>query len=169
MPKDWIASGVWPHSGIWKEGAPPSAKLAQGLAARLCEALKYDKKLDPERISARKAAAAAGLAPATVTAILNGTVWPDIDTICRLEHSLDTELWGDEHRPTDSDLQKDEPEGRYREYGEDSPDSDLQEGGPEGRYRENGEDPPDSDDFTFVVESLEDGFDEGDYLDEFPP
>ena len=47
--------------------------------------------------SARKAAAATGLSITTVTNILRGISWPDIDTVARLEKALDASLWGDEH------------------------------------------------------------------------
>ena len=49
-------------------------------------------------LSARAVAAAAGVAPTTVTSILNGTSWCDIDTLARLEKALDKKLWGNEHR-----------------------------------------------------------------------
>ena len=38
------------------------------------------------------------MSPNTVANILNGAVWPDIDTIARLEKALDADLWGKEHR-----------------------------------------------------------------------
>ena len=48
--------------------------------------------------TARAVAEAAGIAPATVTNILNGKSWCDIDTLARLERALDAKLWGNEHR-----------------------------------------------------------------------
>ena len=48
--------------------------------------------------TARAVAEAAGIAPATVTNILNGKSWCDIDTLARLERALGAKLWGNEHR-----------------------------------------------------------------------
>lgn len=88
-PRHWIGYGEWPDSLLAAE-APRSAALAQGIARRLRAALEHS--------SARKAAAAAQVSPTTVTGIANGTTWPDIDTIARLECVLGVQLWGDEHR-----------------------------------------------------------------------
>lgn len=78
--------------------APPPAALAHGVASRLREALDRNRANGLKPDSARKAAAAANLSPNTVANVLNGAVWPDIDTIARLEHALDVDLWGNEHR-----------------------------------------------------------------------
>lgn len=96
-PIDWADRTYWPHGKI-KEGAPPSAALAQAIALRLSEKLNYKSKFHSQRTSARKAAGGAGLSPRTITNIIEGTNWPDIDTIVRLEHTLDMDLWGNEHR-----------------------------------------------------------------------
>ena len=153
LPKNWIEAGEWPRSEVWKEDAPPSAKLAQGIAARLNDALKYDKKYDPARISARKAAEAAGLANATVTAILKGEVWPDIDTVARLEIALGVTLWGDEHR-VPGDRKKSGPKTPKRRTGDASPDSgEMDEAAADSGYEEHGDGSPDSGDSMFGDES----------------
>ena len=81
--------------------APPPAVLAHGIASRLREALDRNRASGLRPDSARKAAAAAHLSPNTVANVLNGAVWPDIDTIARLEQVLRTDLWGHEHRNGD--------------------------------------------------------------------
>ena len=96
-PNRWVEDGRWPHARISK-GAPPSTELVQGIAHRLSEALKYKSKHDPGRVTAREAAEAAGVSPATITNIINGITWPDADSIARLEKAFDIDLWGDEHR-----------------------------------------------------------------------
>ena len=157
LPKNWIEAGEWPHSEVWKEDAPPSAKLAQGIAARLNDALKYDKKYDPARISARKAAEAAGLANATVTAILKGEVWPDIDTVARIETALGVTLWGDEHR-VPGGRKRSGPKRPNRRTGDGTPDGGTPGDGPEdaaaeGGYVEYEDGTPDSGDTMYGDES----------------
>ena len=64
------------------------------LAAAL--ALRLKAKTDKE--SVRYYAKQAGLSPQTIINILNGTTWPDLRTIARLENAVDGKLWGNEHR-----------------------------------------------------------------------
>ncbi len=45
--------------------------------------------------SLRKAKTLTGVDHTTIAAILNGTVWPDLHTLARLEHGLNTRLWPD--------------------------------------------------------------------------
>ena len=89
-PRDYVAEGEWPH-GKLRNDASPSAATAQELARRLTQAIKQNR-------SAREVADRAGLAPGTISKIVNGNCWCDIDTLARLETALDTELWGNEHR-----------------------------------------------------------------------
>ncbi len=96
-PKHWGRTENW-HSGGLSEKAPPSAALAQGIASRLHIAIEHNRANDTGPGSTSKAAAAANLSITTVTNILNGEVWPDIDTVARLETALNADLWGDEHR-----------------------------------------------------------------------
>lgn len=43
--------------------------------------------------SLRAAAAACGLSHVTLASILDGRVWPDLETIAKLEEGLQTHLW----------------------------------------------------------------------------
>ncbi|WP_419929638.1 helix-turn-helix domain-containing protein [Candidatus Poriferisocius sp.] len=95
-PRHWSISGEWPNAPL-REGAPPSAALARGVASRLQRALEHNRANSRGPGSARKAAAATGLSITTITNILRGISWPDIDTVARLEKALDASLWGDEH------------------------------------------------------------------------
>ena len=95
-PRHWSISGEWPDAPL-REGAPPSAALARGIASRLQQALEHNNAASRGPGSARKAAAAAGLSITTVTNILRGISWPDIDTVASLEKALAAGLWGDEH------------------------------------------------------------------------
>ena len=72
--------------------------LAQGTAKRLHQALERNRADNTGPGSARKAAAASGLLITTITNLLKGTVWPDMDTIARLEKARNADLWGNEHR-----------------------------------------------------------------------
>ena len=96
-PLEWADPTYWPEGNI-KQGAPPSAALAKAIALRLSKKLNYKSKARSQRTSARQTARRAGLSPRTITNIIEGTNWPDIDTIARLENALDMDLWGDEHR-----------------------------------------------------------------------
>ena len=165
LPKSWIEAGEWPRSEVWKEDAPPSAKLAQGIAARLNDALKYDKKYDPARISARKAAEAAGLANATVTAILKGEVWPDIDTVARIEIALGVTLWGDEHR-IPGGRKKSGPKRPNRRTGDAAPDDGPEDAGSEGGYVEYEDDFTDGGDPMYGDESDDDELELGELGDD---
>ena len=94
-PRDYIVEGdTWP-TGKLRADADPSAAAAQELANRLNNALTKQPKSSR---SARHLAAAAGLSPATLSKIRNGKCWCDIDTLARLEHTLNTRLWGNKHR-----------------------------------------------------------------------
>ncbi|WP_419927239.1 helix-turn-helix domain-containing protein [Candidatus Poriferisocius sp.] len=96
-PRHWGTAEEW-HSASLSQQAPPSAALAQGIAKRLHQALARNRADNSGPGSARKAAAASDLSITTITNILKGTVWPDMDTIARLEKALDADLWGEEHR-----------------------------------------------------------------------
>ena len=45
-----------------------------------------------------RAAKRSGLSAQTIHNILKGRTWPDLHTLARLEASLNTCLWGREHR-----------------------------------------------------------------------
>jgi len=44
-------------------------------------------------MSLRQANRLTGVDHTTIAAILNGTVWPDLHTLARLEHGLNARLW----------------------------------------------------------------------------
>ncbi len=44
-------------------------------------------------VSLRQAHRQTGVDHTTIAAILNGTVWPDLHTLARLEHGLGARLW----------------------------------------------------------------------------
>ena len=93
QPKDCV-DGDWPL-GELRAGTVPSAAAARQVAISLRRHM-----LQPSRPvpwTARSLAKAAGVAPATVTNILNGVSWCDIDTLARLEQALGVKLWGDDH------------------------------------------------------------------------
>ena len=117
-PIRWSDSGHWTTGGLCDD-APPSASLAQGIASRLRAALDHNHTDGLEPSTATDAAEAANLSPTTVTNILNGKTWPDIDTIARLEHALDTDLWGNEHRKRNDENDENIEFGEGNKYGED--------------------------------------------------
>lgn len=71
----------WPHG----PGPDPSSEVARHLALGLREAM--------DGRSAREVGRITGVDFSTVSAILNGTTWPDLVTIARLEAGLDADLW----------------------------------------------------------------------------
>ena len=84
-------NGIFPQ-GPYREDTPKEVYLAGGLAIRLSN------KIGDESI--RYVAKHADLSPQTILNILNGTTWPDLRTIARLENALNAKLWGNEHRKT---------------------------------------------------------------------
>jgi transcriptional regulator with XRE-family HTH domain len=50
-------------------------------------------------MSLRQAQAVTGVDHTTIAAILNGTTWPDLHTLARLEHGFGADLWP-RSRPT---------------------------------------------------------------------
>lgn len=91
-PATYVAkNGRFPH-GPYKGSTPHEVYLAGGLAIRLRA------KIGDESI--RYIAKTANLSPQTIFNILNGTTWPDLRTIAKLERTLGAKLWGSEHRKT---------------------------------------------------------------------
>lgn len=89
-PATFLAKkGSFPQ-GPYRPETPPEVFLAAGLAARL------HTKIGDE--SVRYVAKKAGLSPQTILNILSGRSWPDLRTVAKLEVSLNTRLWGSEHR-----------------------------------------------------------------------
>lgn len=63
----------------------PEVETARQVALNLRAAL--------DGTSTRRASRATGVDHTTIAAILNGTVWPDLNTLARLEHGLGARLW----------------------------------------------------------------------------
>ena len=63
----------------------PAVEVARVLAQRLREAM--------DGRSSREVGRLAGIDYTTVSAILNGTTWPDLMTLSRLEAALGRDLW----------------------------------------------------------------------------
>ena len=76
--------------GPFRPEAPPEVYLAAALANRLKAATRGE--------SIRYIAKLSDLSPQTILNIQNGTSWPDLRTIARLETVFDYRLWGYEHR-----------------------------------------------------------------------
>ena len=91
-PRDYLAEGgSWPQGPLIAD-APPEALLAQAVARRLRDIKEHTDE------SIRSIARTADISPQAVLNILNGATWGDLPTIARLETTLDTTLWGREHR-----------------------------------------------------------------------
>jgi len=89
-PVSYVAEeGTFPQ-GPYEWETPWEVFLAAALAIRL--------KAKTDKESVRYIARKAGLSPQTILNILNGTTWPDLRTIARLEIAVDGKLWGSEHR-----------------------------------------------------------------------
>lgn len=71
----------WPNT----PSPTPEVETARQVALNLRTAL--------DGISLRQANRLTGVDHTTIAAILNGTVWPDLHTLARLEHGLSAHLW----------------------------------------------------------------------------
>jgi len=78
-PRDFSAG--WPDDAC----TDPTAEVARQLAVRL--------RTELGGRSLRAAREITGVDHTTVAAVLNGTTWPDLVTIARLEAGLDVDLW----------------------------------------------------------------------------
>ena len=81
--------GSFPEGPFTRE-MPREGHLAAALAIRLRGGI--------GNWPIRYVGAISGLNHQTIRNILNGTTWPDLRTIARLEVALKTRLWGTEHR-----------------------------------------------------------------------
>jgi len=75
------------HSDNWPDDPcnEPTAEVARQVAIRLRTALNGR--------SHRTAAALTGVDHTTIGAVINGTNWPDVATLARLEAGLNIDLW----------------------------------------------------------------------------
>lgn len=71
----------WPH----EPSDDPVVEVARALAHRVEEAM--------DGRSAREVGRLSGVDYSTISAILNGTTWPDLVTLAKLEARLMTDLW----------------------------------------------------------------------------
>jgi transcriptional regulator with XRE-family HTH domain len=79
LPKD---AADWPHPS---NGAPVEVTVAAAFAANLRQVMNGR--------SGRDVGRTCNVDFTTVNAILNGSTWPDMVTIARLEAGLDANLW----------------------------------------------------------------------------
>ncbi len=89
-PNCYLAKDSWPD-GPLTAGAPPEAVLAQHISAVLRNACKS------RFATISSAASKASISQAAVESLLNGDVWPDFETIARLEGNLGIPLWASQH------------------------------------------------------------------------
>ena len=91
-PNRYVAAGgSWPD-GPLSEDAPPEAVVAQELSEKF-------RGLHEARYNSDTSRAADKLAvsEATVEGLLNGSAWPDLATIARIEGTLRVALWPHQH------------------------------------------------------------------------
>ena len=89
-PRDWLPTGEWPNGELGPE-APPEVRLAQGIAIRFNN---YRKKTDLKKVAEQTR-----VSRPTLYGIINGTTWPNIVTVARLEMRYKRMFFGTEHRP----------------------------------------------------------------------
>lgn len=86
-PATYLRPGQqWPEGALDK-GAPAEAVRTRRLAMRLQSALLKD------GLSIRQAAAQCGVSHPTLVRLLNGSSYPDVATLARLEDGLRAVLW----------------------------------------------------------------------------
>lgn len=101
-PCDWLPEGDWPNGELGPE-APPEVRLAQGIAIRFN---KYRKKTNLKEVAKQTR-----VSRPTLYGIIDGTTWPNIVTVARLEMRYKEMIFGNEHRPrTPKKQTKPEPE-----------------------------------------------------------
>lgn len=88
-PAHFVRQGhEWPRGALVAH-APVEVlrtkRLAQNLVAEL----------ESRSLSIRQAAALCGIAHPTLVRLLSGASYPDVATLARLEHGLNTVLWGE--------------------------------------------------------------------------
>lgn len=88
VPRDFVASGEWPHGRLRKD-APVGVRYAAEITKNLEAAMEGRTKSGlAEEIS---------MARSTLHDILTGRSWPDLSTLAKLEEALDTSLWPARH------------------------------------------------------------------------
>ena len=82
----YIESGQWPDATLTTD-APQHVARVQAMCRRLRD------RIDDSGESARSVAHRAGIAPSTVTRVLQGQTWCDVATLAALEDALGVEVW----------------------------------------------------------------------------
>ena len=82
--------GVWPDDPLIGS-APPEARLARRISILLRDYV------DDRGFNPREADAATGISEKTIRNLLDGTVWPHMAMIARLENKLGIPLWVGQH------------------------------------------------------------------------
>ncbi|MBT2479444.1 helix-turn-helix transcriptional regulator [Streptomyces sp. ISL-94] len=84
-PRDLAADPQsWPHAGLADH---PQARVVQALARTLME------QMAEQGLSLRQVAAVSGVNRQAITNLLQGSSWPDVFTVSRLEDGLGAALW----------------------------------------------------------------------------
>ena len=92
-PRDYLIkkkTGVWPDDPLI-DSAPPEALLAHRISILLRDYV------DDRGFNPREADAATGISEKTIRNLLDGTVWPHMAMIARLENTLGIPLWVGQH------------------------------------------------------------------------
>lgn len=82
----YIEAGQWPDATLTID-APPHVARVQAMCRRLRD------RIDDSGESARSVAHRAGVAPSTVTRVLQGQTWCDVATLAALEDALGVDVW----------------------------------------------------------------------------
>lgn len=86
-PRDWVVGGTWP-SGRFAVDAPAAAAVLAHAAAIVAAAV--------DESSVDEVAAAAGLHPRTVRSVVDGLVWPRLETLVALDAVMAASIWPEE-------------------------------------------------------------------------
>ena len=90
QPRDYLKRGhAWPDGRLVR-GAPKEAILVQELAKRLDNAIDGRNLEEIEQLS--------GVNKTSINRLQRGQSWGTLPVIARLETTLSTDLWGNEHR-----------------------------------------------------------------------
>ena len=82
----YIESGQWPDATLTAD-APPHVARVQATCRKLRD------HIEDAGGSARTVAQRAGVAPSTVTRVLQGQTWCDVATLAALEDALGMDVW----------------------------------------------------------------------------
>ena len=89
-PRDYLRSGTWPDGTI-RKGAPAAVWWAAEISKRLAAALDDDR----EQRTLSELALEVDLARSTIYKMTDGSSWPDVVSIVKLQDALGVKLWPD--------------------------------------------------------------------------